>query len=98
MICRQAFEGLAGDFFKRAAAPAAILLERSGLQADDLAAVELLGGGTRIPAVKHALIAALDNRALDMCVRLSPPAQGSAGHRMGRQRCRERSGTGRQGL
>ena len=70
MICRQAFEDLAGDFFQRVALPAAVLLARNGLQAQDLAAVELLGGGSRIPAVKAALTAALDGRALDMCASL----------------------------
>ncbi|KAK9813694.1 hypothetical protein WJX73_003926 [Symbiochloris irregularis] len=65
-ISRKAFEELAGDFFDKAAAPAVEVLRRSGVQAQDLAAVELLGGGSRIPAVKAALTAALDGRSLDM--------------------------------
>ena len=63
--CRKDFEDLAADFFDKAAAPAAALLERSGLDADSLGAVELLGGGSRIPAVKAALSAALGGRSLD---------------------------------
>lgn len=64
---REQFEGLAGDFFARAAAPLKALLERSGLRAGDLQAVELLGGGSRIPAVQAALSQALGGRALDKC-------------------------------
>ncbi|CAL8469535.1 g9076 [Coccomyxa elongata] len=64
-ITREQFEGLAGDFFARAAAPLKALLERSGLRAGDLQAVELLGGGSRVPAVQAALSQALGGRALD---------------------------------
>ena len=64
---REAFEGLAGDFFERAAAPLAALLARNGLAPGDLAAVELLGGGSRVPRVQAALQAALGGRALDKC-------------------------------
>ena len=66
------FEALAGDFFQGAAAPVTELLERNGLQPDSLAAVELLGGGSRVPAVKAALSAALGGRPLDMCAPLCP--------------------------
>lgn len=64
---REAFEGLAGDFFERAAAPLAALLARNGLAPGDLAAVELLGGGSRVPRVQAALQATLGGRALDKC-------------------------------
>ncbi len=62
---REQFEGLAGDFFTRAAAPLEALMERSGLAVGDLQAVELLGGGSRVPAVQTALSRALGGRALD---------------------------------
>ncbi|EIE21504.1 HSP70-domain-containing protein [Coccomyxa subellipsoidea C-169] len=64
-ITREQFEGLAGDFFTRAAAPLEALMERSGLAVGDLQAVELLGGGSRVPAVQTALSRALGGRALD---------------------------------
>ena len=47
--------------------PAAVLA-RTGLAADQLDAVELLGGGSRIPAVQAAVSAALSERALNKCV------------------------------
>lgn len=47
------------------------MLERNNLTPDDLAAVELLGGGSRIPAVKAALSSALGGRSLDMCASLT---------------------------
>lgn len=71
---REAFEGLAGDFFERAAAPLAALLARNGLAPGDLAAVELLGGGSRVPRVQAALQAALGGRALDKCASHRPRA------------------------
>ncbi|KAK9826508.1 hypothetical protein WJX81_008378 [Elliptochloris bilobata] len=64
-ITRDAFEALAGGFFARAAAPVAALLARNGLAPGDLAAVELLGGGSRVPRVQAELQAALGGRALD---------------------------------
>eukprot|EP00955_Chlamydomonas_euryale_P042603 352370-Chlamydomonas_euryale.AAC.2 len=51
-ITRDAFEALAGDFFDRAAAPLRRVLERSGLSIDDIDAVELLGGGSRVPRLQ----------------------------------------------
>ena len=66
-LCRADFEALAGDFFARVAAVPAALLARTGLTAGSLDAVELLGGGSRIPAVQAAVSAALSGRALDKC-------------------------------
>ena len=43
------------------------LLARNGLAPGDLAAVELLGGGSRVPRVQAELQAALGGRALDKC-------------------------------
>lgn len=56
----------AGDFWERAAKPLEVLLERNNLTAADLAAVELLGGGSRVPRLKAELSKALGGRALDM--------------------------------
>lgn len=51
-ITRDAFEELAGDFFKRAAAPLQRILQRNNLTSADVDAVELLGGGTRVPRLQ----------------------------------------------
>ena len=59
----------AGSFFTRAAAPLVKLLERNNVTVADIAAVELLGGGSRVPRLKAALSEALGGRALDMCAR-----------------------------
>ena len=64
--CREEFEGLAADFFARAAEPLKTVLERNAVKPADLANVELLGGGSRVPAVKAALSDALGGRQLDM--------------------------------
>lgn len=55
----------AGDFFKTAAAPLVRLVERNGLSAKDVNAVELLGGGSRVPRLQAALSEALAGRNLD---------------------------------
>ncbi len=55
-----------GDFWQRATLPLSTLLSRNNLTAADLAAVELLGGGSRVPRLKQALSEVLGGRALDM--------------------------------
>lgn len=62
---REQFEGIAGDFFSRAAKPLTAVLDRSGLKPGDIKAVELLGGGSRVPKVQAALSEALGGRPLD---------------------------------
>ena len=68
-MCRADFEALAGDFFTSAAKPLRTILERNDLlkggSGVDIKAVELLGGGSRVPAVQAALSKALGGRALD---------------------------------
>ena len=69
-IDRRAFERLAGEHFARSAAPLAAVLAGgggggAGVSAADLAAVELVGGGTRVPGLQAALSKALGGRALD---------------------------------
>lgn len=68
-IDRKAFEKLAGSHFARSAAPLAAVLSGNGnsgtVKISDLAAVELVGGGTRVPGLQAALSKALGGRALD---------------------------------
>lgn len=64
-IKRQDFEDLAGSFFERAAKPLQHLLQRNGLSAGDVHAVELLGGGSRIPKLQAELGHVLNGRVLD---------------------------------
>ena len=63
-IKRQDFEDLAGGFFQKAAQPLQQLLQRNKLSPGDVQAVELLGGGSRLPAVQAALSQVLQGRAL----------------------------------
>lgn len=64
-ITRVKFEELAGDFFEKAALPLKKLIDGSGLTPDDFSAVELLGGGTRVPGVRQALEKVLVTKGLD---------------------------------
>lgn len=64
-ITREDFEAIAGDFFARAAAPLRTLLQRNPEAARNLSAVELLGGGTRVPRLQAVLSEALGGRVLD---------------------------------
>ena len=57
---------MAQPFISRAVKPLEEILERNELAVQDLSAVELLGGGSRVPAVKKALSEALGGRQLDM--------------------------------
>ena len=66
LLCRSEFESMAEGFITRATQPLTEILERNSLAVSDLAAVELLGGGSRVPAVKRALTEALGGRQLDM--------------------------------
>ena len=65
-LSRDSLEELAGDFWGRAVAPVLSLLERNNMTAQDLSAVEMLGGSSRIPKIKIALSEALGGRTLDM--------------------------------
>jgi len=64
-ITRETFEKLAAPLFARMAAPVRSLLLTAGLTPPQLTAVELIGGGTRVPGVQAALVKALGGRALD---------------------------------
>ncbi|KAI8464405.1 MAG: Hsp70 protein-domain-containing protein [Monoraphidium minutum] len=66
-VSRADFEALAekAGFWDRAVAPLKRLLERNGLKPGDVDAVELLGGGSRVPRLQSALSEVLGGRALD---------------------------------
>uniref|UniRef100_A0A8C5QBW7 Heat shock protein 105 kDa n=1 Tax=Leptobrachium leishanense TaxID=445787 RepID=A0A8C5QBW7_9ANUR len=49
---RSEFEGLCSDLLQRIDAPLQSLMEQVQLHVDDIGAVEVIGGATRIPAVK----------------------------------------------
>eukprot|EP00879_Flechtneria_rotunda_P024057 GHRR01025481.1.p1 GENE.GHRR01025481.1~~GHRR01025481.1.p1 ORF type:complete len:539 (+),score=222.19 GHRR01025481.1:412-2028(+) len=64
-IKREVFEAMAEDFWQRAAAPLSKLLARNKLKPSDVDAVELLGGGSRVPKLQAVLSEALGGRHLD---------------------------------
>jgi len=65
-VTREEFESLTQSVVLRALAPVAEILKRNNITGADLAAVELLGGSSRVPAVKAALSEVLGGRTLDM--------------------------------
>ena len=64
-IKRAAFEELIAADVDRVVAPLKAILERNGVPVANLTGVEMLGGGTRIPAVQTKLTEALGGRHLD---------------------------------
>lgn len=48
-------QDLAGDFFTKAAAPLAALLGRNAEAAKNISAVEVLGGGIRVPRLQSVI-------------------------------------------
>lgn len=64
-IKRDAFYALAGDFFERAAAPLRDLVAAHGGGSDNVAVVELLGGGSRVPGLLSELEKAFDGAKRD---------------------------------
>lgn len=63
-ITRERFEELAAGFFSDAAKPLLKVLERNGLKPSDIANIELLGGGVRVPKLQDSLTAALGGQIL----------------------------------
>lgn len=51
-ITREKFEELCEDLWERSLVPLKEVLKHSGLQANDLNAVELIGGATRVPKLQ----------------------------------------------
>ncbi|KAI9225962.1 MAG: heat shock protein 70 family, partial [Piptocephalis tieghemiana] len=55
LMTRQEFEELASDLFSRVRAPIEKALADAGLTAEEIDAIEIVGGSTRIPAIKDTL-------------------------------------------
>ena len=51
-ITREKFEELCEDLWERSLIPLKEVLKHSGLKVDDLHAVELIGGATRVPKLQ----------------------------------------------
>lgn len=51
-ITRETFEELCEDLWDRALAPVKEVLKHSGLKVDEIYAVELIGGATRVPKLQ----------------------------------------------
>eukprot|EP00899_Mesostigma_viride_P002636 jgi/Mesvir1/12373/Mv00554-RA.1 len=64
-ISRETFVGLWADLKDRVATPIQRVLADTGVTVEELNYVELLGGGSRVPAVIEMVSAALGGRALD---------------------------------
>ncbi|KAM4795059.1 heat shock protein 105 kDa [Rhinophrynus dorsalis] len=54
-MSRSEFEGLCSDLLQRIEAPLRSLMEQIQLKVEDISAVEVVGGATRIPAVKERI-------------------------------------------
>jgi hypoxia up-regulated 1 len=64
-VSREQLESLAAPWFARVASVAERLLARQAVNPAQLSAVELLGGGSRVPGLQAALSKALGGRQLD---------------------------------
>ncbi|WOG91848.1 hypothetical protein DCAR_0311103 [Daucus carota subsp. sativus] len=64
-ITREKFEELCEDLWERSLVPLKEVLKHSGLQANDLNAVELIGGATRVPKLQAKLQEFLGRKVLD---------------------------------
>ncbi|KAK9156266.1 hypothetical protein Sjap_003746 [Stephania japonica] len=64
-ITREKFEELCGDLWEQSLLPIKELLTHSGLKADDIHAVEIIGGATRVPKLQATLQDFLGRKELD---------------------------------
>ncbi|WOG98366.1 hypothetical protein DCAR_0417707 [Daucus carota subsp. sativus] len=64
-ITREKFEELCEDLWERSLIPLKEVLKHSGLKVDDLHAVELIGGATRVPKLQAKLQEFLGRKDLD---------------------------------
>ncbi|KAL0319999.1 UNVERIFIED_CONTAM: Heat shock protein 17 [Sesamum radiatum] len=64
-ITREKFEELCEDIWEKALVPLKEVLKHSGLNTDDLYAVELIGGATRVPKLQAKLQEFLGRKELD---------------------------------
>lgn len=55
-ISREKFEELCADIWEKALTPLKEVLEHSGLKTDEIHAVELIGGATRVPKLQVSSI------------------------------------------
>lgn len=55
-ITRQKFEELCEDLWERSLVPLREVLKHSGLKMDEIYAVELIGGATRVPKLQVCII------------------------------------------
>ncbi|CAA2991807.1 heat shock 70 kDa 17 [Olea europaea subsp. europaea] len=65
IISRAKFEELCEDLWEKALVPVMEVLKHSGLKADDLYAMELIGGATRVPKLQAKLLELLGRKDLD---------------------------------
>lgn len=64
-ISREKFEELCEDLWEKALVPLKEVLQNSGLKTDDVFAVELIGGATRVPKLQAKLQEFLGRKELD---------------------------------
>lgn len=64
-ISREKFEELCEDLWEKALVPLKEVLQNSGLKTDDVYAVELIGGATRVPKLQAKLQEFLGRKELD---------------------------------
>ncbi|XP_010047919.2 heat shock 70 kDa protein 17 [Eucalyptus grandis] len=64
-ITREKFEELCADLWEKALVPLKEVLENSGMKADEIYAVELIGGATRVPKLQAKLQEFLGRKELD---------------------------------
>ncbi|XP_065877455.1 heat shock 70 kDa protein 17 [Euphorbia lathyris] len=64
-ITRDKFEELCGDLWDRSLTPLKDVLKHSGMEVDDVYAVELIGGATRVPKLKAKIQEFLGRKELD---------------------------------
>ncbi|KAL9398108.1 hypothetical protein Peur_007069 [Populus x canadensis] len=64
-ITREKFEELCGDLWDRSLVPIKEVLKHSGLKVDEIYAVELIGGATRVPKLQAKLQEFLGKNELD---------------------------------
>ncbi|KAL5731407.1 hypothetical protein ACHQM5_004138 [Ranunculus cassubicifolius] len=64
-ITREKFEELCGDLWDKALVPVKEVLSHSGLKVDDIYAIELIGGATRVPKLQAKLQEFLGRKELD---------------------------------
>ncbi|CAL0323233.1 unnamed protein product [Lupinus luteus] len=64
-ITREKFEELCGDIWEKSLLPVKEVIENSGLSVDQIYAVELIGGATRVPKLQAKLQEFLGRKELD---------------------------------